>query len=487
VLGLDRIGRRDSFFDLGGDSLRAIEAVARTRDAFGVELPVRSLFERPTVEALAGLLESGAGSVYASSISDYATEVILAPEIRGGGTPAPAGGHLFLTGATGLLGSYLLHEMLQRTDAVVHCLVRAAGEAEGAGRLRKTLEKYHLWRPGYAGRIVAVPGDLDSPRFGLSAEAFERLAGRVSAVYHNGAQVNFVKSYSAMKSANVQGTHEVLRLAGMGPTKPVHHVSTVSVFGAIGYFTRQPVLMEDEPLDEVRPYLPLDIGYVQSKWVAEQLVWQARRRGIPVRVYRPGLLLGHSVTGVTNPDDFISRLILGCIRLGRFPRLREERIQLTSIDYAAEAIVRLSLREGLDGKAFHVAPPPESDIELRDLFALVRSAGYPLAEVPYSEWEAALVRSVRADDHHPLAPLLPLFTERVYRGLTNVEIYQHTPAYDCRNTLAGLAGSGLAPEEIGAEQVRASLDYYVRSGLLHRPVSLRAPIPVAAPALVSAY
>jgi thioester reductase-like protein len=261
----------------------------------------------------------------------------------------------------------------------------------------------------------------------------------------------------------------VLRLACRGPVKPVHYVSTVSVFGAIGYFTRRPVLVEGDDLDAVEPYLKWDIGYVQSKWVAERLVWLARDRGIPVAVYRPGLLLGHGTTGVTNPDDFISRMIRGCILLGCFPRLREERIQLTSIDYAAEAIVRLSLDAGSAGKAFHVAPPPEHDITLGELFALIRAAGYPLDEVPYRDWEAALAQPSTATRDDPLAPLLPLFTERLYKDLTNVELYQHTPAYDCHNVVAGLAGTGLTCPRIGPAQVRAALGFYTRTGLLPPP------------------
>jgi FkbH-like protein len=51
VLGVERVGVRDVFFELGGDSLAMVQVVARALDAFGVELPVSAFFENPTVEA----------------------------------------------------------------------------------------------------------------------------------------------------------------------------------------------------------------------------------------------------------------------------------------------------------------------------------------------------------------------------------------------------------------------------------------------------
>jgi amino acid adenylation domain-containing protein/thioester reductase-like protein len=482
VLGIDRVGIHDSFVNLGGSSLLAVQAILRVRKEMGVELPVRRLFENPTIAVFAGLIEktASAGSETPGAehaIQDYAREVVLAPEIRPNGPRAaqtPGDRHIFLTGGTGLLGAYLLNELLVRTDASIHCLVRAKDPSDGARRLRHTLEKYDLWHPQYAGRLVAVPGDLDRPLLGLSPEDFDRLARRVDSILHNGAQVNFVKSYSVLKPANVGGTHEILRLATHGPVKPVHHVSTVSVFGAIGFFTRQPVLREGDDLDAVKPYLPMDIGYTQTKWVAEQLVWQAKARGVPVAVYRPGLLLGHSTTGITNPDDFISRMIRGCIAIGCYPRLREERIQLTSIDYAASAIVQLTLQDDSLGQAFHIAPPPEHDITLGELFELVRRSGYQLAEVPFRKWQIAITRTCTTGDN-PLAPLLPLFTEPAHEGLTNIQIYQHTPAYDCRHTEAALADTDVRFAPIRRAQVRASLAFYVRTGLL--PPAAACPTP----------
>jgi amino acid adenylation domain-containing protein/FkbH-like protein len=57
VLGLKEVGTRDNFFDLGGNSLIAIQVISRVRDQCGAELPLSALFNSPTIEQLAILIE----------------------------------------------------------------------------------------------------------------------------------------------------------------------------------------------------------------------------------------------------------------------------------------------------------------------------------------------------------------------------------------------------------------------------------------------
>src|SRR4029078_153461 len=123
-------------------------------------------------------------------------------------------------------------------------------------------------------------GDLAAPRFGLSEEAFRVLAGRVDALYHNGAWVNFTYPYKILKPSNVLGTVEVLRLAALGRVKPVHYISSIAGIPEIEYGYREdPTVLEDDHLDSISGLFG---GYGETKWVGEQLCRSARSRGIPV-------------------------------------------------------------------------------------------------------------------------------------------------------------------------------------------------------------
>src|SRR5581483_9876257 len=105
-------------------------------------------------------------------------------------------------------------ELLAATDARVHCLVRAPDTAAVLSRVRAAADRYELAVPSLD-RVVPLVGDLAEPRLGLSPAAFGDLARGIDVIYHAGAQVNFIYPYQELRAANVAGTREVIRLAGL--------------------------------------------------------------------------------------------------------------------------------------------------------------------------------------------------------------------------------------------------------------------------------
>uniref|UniRef100_A0ACD5GVY6 Non-ribosomal peptide synthetase n=1 Tax=Desertifilum tharense IPPAS B-1220 TaxID=1781255 RepID=A0ACD5GVY6_9CYAN len=232
VLQVERVGVNDDFFELGGHSLLATQLISRLLQRFAVELAVLDLFEAPTVAGLAQRLSGKSPAKLDNLLAFLQAEAVLDPSIippqnRANGDNPQA---IFLTGATGFVGAFLLAELLQQTRAEVYCLVRAETAEAAQRQLQATLESYQIWQEGFKTRIIPVVGDLAKPRFGLSESEFSAMGDRLQVIYHGGAWVHHAYPYTLLKPTNVLGTQEVLRFACQGQAKPVHFLSATSVF-----------------------------------------------------------------------------------------------------------------------------------------------------------------------------------------------------------------------------------------------------------------
>ena len=405
ALGVDHVGADDDFFALGGHSLSAARVVNQLRAVFGRkpdELPLRLLFEAPTVARLAARLDVGCAT-FTSEPADLWADVELEATIRPAGPrvdPTAPWRRLLLTGATGFVGAHLLARLLEQTSAEIHCLLRARDPEAAGARLRRSLAERGLWRDAYEERLVAVVGDLAEPRLGLDDGTWRRLAEETDAILHAGAWVQVTYPYSVLRPANVLGTQEVLRLAAAGRAQPVHFVSTLSVFFDPAY-GRGPVFEADSLEHADGP----SSGYAQSKWVAEKLVQAARRRGMPVTVYRFGRVGWHSVSGDWNTEDVLFHALAGCLLLGQAPDL-DPVIDLIPVDRLTRAIVDLAKRPAPDSGAYHLLAP--GTVRWSQLVEWLRVLGLELETVPYAEWLANLEqRALDTEALMKLATLMP--------------------------------------------------------------------------------
>jgi amino acid adenylation domain-containing protein/thioester reductase-like protein len=464
VLRLERseVRRDDNFFDLGGHSLAAAQLSGRVEDAFGVHVSMGAFLEDPTVGGLCDRIESlqRDGQGERPSRPDLRAEAVLDPEIVPEGASDVASLRdargIFLTGATGFLGAFLLDALLRRTDAEIHCLVRPQEDSDPMTPIRDNLRRYGMSRSeeDLARRVVPVAGDLREPRFGTTEEAFGELAREVDVVIHAGAVVNLVYPYEALAPANVGGTREVLRLACLHTTKPVHYVSTNGIFPPGEHVWR-----EDAGLDALAD--AREDGYGQSKWVAEKLVWEAAGRGLPVCVYRPGNISGHSLTGASNRRDFLGALIAESLRIGSAPEIEGWRIEMTPVDFVAGTVCHLAAEPDASGRVFHLANP--DPVPASEVFVWLEDMGYAIERLPYPEWLKAQREASQRDN----------VVGGVLGGATSEELeIRDDNTYDDCNTRRALEGSCLERPAIDAALLGRYARYFAEQGWIRTPPAL---------------
>jgi len=444
LLALDRVSIHDDFFAIGGDSLRTMPLIFRVQQQLGVELPLSSVFQAPSVAQFAKEVEKARGGQLPVG-PDLEARIGPLPEID---PAAIAAGEmsgpprtLLLTGATGFLGAFLLDELLRITGATVYCLVRAATEDDGRKRVRKNLAAYDLWRPEYEQRLAVLLGDLSEPRLGLAQPVWEELARSVDVIYHNGSTVNFAAPYERLEKSNVGGTREVLRLATRVRLKPVHFVSTLSSF--LVEELSDAVVTEGTPLP---PGSAVSGGYNQSKWVADRLVQAAREQGVPVSIYRPARITGSSRTGAWNTADFFPSFLKGCIQLGAVPATGEE-LNMSPVDFVGAGIARLSLHPPARNRTYHFFN--NRTLALSRMAEVMNRCGFPVTTLPYADWLEALKGAVARGEENALGPFLTVFSP----GSETKE-----PLFDTTRTDAALAALGLvcppADEALAAMYLR---------------------------------
>jgi amino acid adenylation domain-containing protein/thioester reductase-like protein len=460
VLNLERVGLHDNFFDLGGNSLIATRLIFQLQEHFQVRLPLVRLFESPTMEGLALAIadartKPAMDDMYGIvTLDQLRNDVVLDDAIRADGKPSAnqQPKRILLTGATGFLGAYLLRGLLDKTEAGISCLVRAEHAGAGLERLKKNLEYYQLWDDELTLRIHILSGDLDRPRFGLNESEFESLTEELDAIYHNGAMVNFVYPYHALKPVNVDSTHEVLRLASSKRIKPVHFISSVSVFMK-GDLRERGICYENADLEEVG--VPFG-GYGQSKWVAEGLVHAAAERGIPMTIFRPDNILGDQRTGVLNTSDMTYSLVRAIFKMGAVPDI-EIMGSVVPVDFVSQAILHLSMQPDSLGKTFHLSTIKQSNFI--ELFGMISEMGVRIRRLPFDEWKK---------DYYDLAKQFPDEAFHAFLPLVNQVGRDRLslPRLDLSNTITGLEGSSIKIPSLDAELVDIYLKYFIRSGLI---------------------
>ncbi|KAI9247129.1 L-aminoadipate-semialdehyde dehydrogenase [Phascolomyces articulosus] len=477
VIGLD-----ENFFDIGGHSLIATRLIFEIRQKFQVDAPLNLVFAEPTIRGLArevsklqnndlllatdGEANEPGQEAPTKEVVDYAADVeTLAEEFLQSSydalpTRAADDKRTFvLTGATGFLGAFILAKLLGYDNTRVVCIVRAKDNASALKRVKKAAVGHLVWQNSWADRIDAVCGDLGQERLGLSEADWNKLSAEADAVIHNGALVHWVYPYQQLRAANVIGTLWGMKLAANQKAKSFHFVSSTSVLDTAHYVNFAEAVPEDDDLEGSRT--GLDTGYGQSKWVAEKLILEARKRGMSATIVRPGYILGDSKTGVTNADDFIWRLIKGCIELGYIPSMSNV-VNCCSVDYVAAVVGAAAYHDDASTPLGVLQVTHPSDFTYNDMFGTLATYGYVCKQTEYIDWRNKLMEFTLQSQDHSLFPLLHFVLDDLPTSTKSAQLNDS-------HTQTVLAKEGITCPHMGDDLLGLYYAYLIKVGFLPEP------------------
>ena len=431
VLGVQRVGVDDSFFDLGGDSLSAMRVIAAANAALGARLPVRALFDASTVSGLSRQLGRHSGderfvAVHGREAAElHARDLTLDKFIDAAtlvGAPALPGPSaelrtVLVTGATGFLGRYLVLEWLQQMemiDGTVICLVRGKSDQDARARLDATFdsgdpELLAHYRELAADHLQVIAGDKSEPNLGLDQPSWQRLADTVDVIVDSAALVNGVLPYSELFGPNVAGTAELIRLALTTRLKAYSYVSTANVGDGVD----PAAFTECADIRAISPTRTNDgsyaNGYGNSKWAGEVLLREANDLcGLPVAVFRCDMILPDTTyAGQLNVSDMFTRMVLSVVATGVAPgsfypldadgNRQRAHFDGLPVEFIAEAITTLGM-QAVDGfETYHVMNPHDDGIGLDEYVDWLIEAGYPIERIDdFGEWLQRFDTALRA-------------------------------------------------------------------------------------------
>ncbi|MBP4051147.1 SDR family oxidoreductase [Chromobacterium violaceum] len=356
-------------------------------------------------------------------------------------------GTVLLTGVTGGLGGELLPRLLRRHPACqVAALVRGDAPGQAAGRLAEAMD-YGRLSPAERARVSLCHGDVSQPRFGLAEPAWRELAARTRRVFHLAASVDFDLPLEASRAANVDSTRAVLAFAAeamrAGGDFRLNYVSTAYVSG------RRGGRLGEEELDQGQAFCN---GYEQSKFEAEQLVWQASGR-LPLTVYRPSQIIGESRAGRIR-KFFGYYEFLKLAERGRMPVLpanAKARPDLVPADYVCEAMLHLDAASHAIGRCYHLTAGLANSPDFERIFGLMYQelaarrpdGGAPARPRMFRPEELEAMASPEELRRFHLSPLKLLL--RTYRAYLDEE-----RDFDCAATQAELAAAGIPLPDVEA-------------------------------------
>lgn len=327
ILTQETVGLNESLISYGIDSLQVVrlsqimESSSRGMDSSQKHRGWNSatIYELDTVQNLARAFWQQVTGNTEPKINLWTREDRLTHSIWNHARFLGNGGlRVALTGSTGELGSYLLHELLQNPNIdKIYCLNRSGdAAAHQLASLQKKQLSSAIWL-SQTDRVNFYHVNLEEEKLGISLETYAILQGKVDVFLHNAWAVNFNQPLAAFEP-QLFGVQHLLNLIENSPRKPqFHFISSIATIAGQQAAHGAPV---HEKLHDSS--FVLQQGYAESKHVAEALCSiSADRQKTAILIHRVGQLAGpiKHTAGMWNPRDWFPSLVKSSLAIKKLP------------------------------------------------------------------------------------------------------------------------------------------------------------------------
>ncbi|MBI2268811.1 MAG: SDR family oxidoreductase [Bacteroidetes bacterium] len=270
---------------------------------------------------------------------------------------------IFLTGASGALGSSIVPFLMELNPSRVYLLLRAESDEKLAERFNDLLAYWDF--NADVPTLIPVRGDITEDGFGINPTIFKEIIHSITHIIHCAATVKMNMTEEQAHRSSVRSTENLLQLADLclqnGTLEKIEYISTVGIAG------KMPGSIPETPLITPRAF---HNTYESSKTKAEELVLQKINIGWPITIHRPSMVVGDSITGKTIHFQIFYHLtdfLTGKYTAGFLPQIKNVKLDTVPSDYVAKVIVWSTQQTSTIGKILHLTSGPGQSIEIQEL------------------------------------------------------------------------------------------------------------------------
>ncbi|WP_113675355.1 non-ribosomal peptide synthetase [Vallitalea guaymasensis] len=364
VLNIKRAGVTDDFFELGGDSLKAMELIVAA-DKLGIGLEIKDVYNYPTIRKLTQ-------KDFELDFCKYEDAIDIIPKKIN----RKNSGDILITGATGWLGIHLVNDLLKQTKDNIYCIVRGNNPEE---KMEKVFAYYFQnMTHEEKQRIKILRGDITLDRLGLSDKDYNIIKDKIRIIIHAAAYVKYHGKLELLHDINVTGTQNIIHMTKILNAE-LYHMSTISISGQ--YMLQHPKLKGS--FTEKDLYIGQHFAeneYILSKFLAESEITKEIENGLDASIIRVGNLTQRISDGkfqINKEDNGFYGRLRELLMLKKVPKeFLNQKVEMTPVDQCSNAIIKIIKSKPEYTGIYHVFNP--NKVKVIAVLHIIEKMGYKI-------------------------------------------------------------------------------------------------------------